>query len=46
MPWCYHRATTLKKLGLRERIVPVVKAEGLPYDFGRFELEVEPWVDE
>ncbi|MEQ1567253.1 MAG: radical SAM protein [Myxococcota bacterium] len=43
MPWCYHRASQLKRLGLRERLVPVVAAEGVPYDYGRLELAVEPW---
>ena len=43
MPWCYHRATQLKRLGLRERLVPVVAAKGDPYDYGRFELALEPW---
>jgi radical SAM protein with 4Fe4S-binding SPASM domain len=42
-PYCYHRATLLKKEGLRERIVKVEQAEGLPYDFGRFELREESW---
>jgi radical SAM protein with 4Fe4S-binding SPASM domain len=46
MPWCYHRASTLKKQGLRERIRRVVEAEGIPYDYGKFELVVEPWEDE
>ena len=43
MPFCYHRATTLKKAGKRERLVRVEAAEGLPYDFGRFELVEEAW---
>jgi radical SAM protein with 4Fe4S-binding SPASM domain len=42
MPWCYHRAKTLGKLGLRERLVPVQRAAGVPYDYGRFELVLEP----
>jgi radical SAM protein with 4Fe4S-binding SPASM domain len=46
MPWCYHRASTLKKSGLRERIRKVVDAAGIPYDYGKFELVVEPWEDE
>ena len=32
--------------GKRERLVQVVKPEGLPYDFGRFEIVEEDWVDE
>lgn len=43
MPFCYHRATQLKRQGLRERLVPVEAAAGVPYDFGRFELVEEPW---
>lgn len=42
-PFCYHRASTLKKQGLRERLVQREMPEGAPYDFGRFELEMEPW---
>jgi transposase len=45
MPWCYHRATQLERRGLRERLVPVEAAAGVPYDFGRLELVVEPWED-
>lgn len=44
-PFCYHRAMTLQSQGKRERLVPVEKAAGLPYDFGRFEVIEEPWVD-
>lgn len=43
MPFCYHRAATLREQGLRERLVQVEAAAGDPYDFGRFELAVEPW---
>ena len=43
MPWCYHRASSLKRMGLRERLVPVVAAPGIPYDYGRMELVVEPF---
>ena len=42
-PFCYYRADRLRKQGLRERLVPVEAAGGLPYDFGRFELIEEPW---
>ncbi len=42
-PFCYHRADTLKKQGKRERLVPVVAAAGIPYDFGRFEIVEEVW---
>jgi radical SAM protein with 4Fe4S-binding SPASM domain len=42
-PLCYYRADKLKKNGRRERFIQVEKAEGLPYDFGRFELIEEDW---
>lgn len=41
-PFCYHRVTTLGRQGLREKLVHVEAAGGLPYDFGRFEIAVEP----
>jgi radical SAM protein with 4Fe4S-binding SPASM domain len=44
-PFCYHRAATLKEKGKRERLVQVERAEGRPYDFGRFELVEEAWVE-
>jgi hypothetical protein len=28
-----------------ERLVQKENAEGKPYDFGRFEIEVVPWAD-
>jgi radical SAM protein with 4Fe4S-binding SPASM domain len=37
-PYCYHRVTDLRARGLRERLVQVERAAGIPYDFGRFEL--------
>jgi radical SAM protein with 4Fe4S-binding SPASM domain len=43
MPICYHRVTQLKKKGIRERLVKVENAPGVPFDFGRFELVEEPW---
>jgi hypothetical protein len=42
MPFCYHRVTQLEKKGIRERVVKVEDAPGLPYDFGRFEIVEEP----
>lgn len=42
-PFCYYRVTELRKQGLRERLVPREAAPGRPYDFGRFELELEAW---
>ena len=45
-PFCYHRAQTLKRQGLRERLVQAETAEGQPYDFGRFSLVQEAWNEE
>ena len=41
-PYCHYRARTLARQGLRERLVPLERAPGLPFDNGRFELRVEP----
>ena len=40
-PHCIHRALQFEKEGLRERIVPAERAQGDPFDFGRFEIVVE-----
>ncbi len=45
-PFCYHRAATFRRAGRRERLVQTERAAGVPYDFGRFELVEEAWVDE
>lgn len=42
-PYCHHRATELRKRGLRERLVRVEAAPGEPFDRGLFELIVEPF---
>jgi radical SAM protein with 4Fe4S-binding SPASM domain len=42
-PFCYHRVVELRRRGVRERLVPVERAPGAPYDFGRFEIVEEPW---
>jgi radical SAM protein with 4Fe4S-binding SPASM domain len=42
-PYCHHRALELLKRGLRERVVKRREASGQPFDFGQFELIVEPW---
>lgn len=46
-PYCHHRALVHAEQGLRERVVPKVKAQGLPFDNGEFELIAEsidtPW---
>ncbi|MEH2285552.1 MAG: nif11-class peptide radical SAM maturase 3 [Nostoc sp.] len=41
-PYCHHRALAHAKQGMRERVVLKVKAQGLPFDNGEFELIVEP----
>lgn len=43
MPWCHHRAETLRDQGRRERLQRVRPAPGDPFDFGLFELIEEPW---
>ena len=43
MPYCYHRAETLRGRGRRERVVKVAPSPGVPFDFGRFELVEEDW---
>ncbi|NMN99753.1 radical SAM protein [Gordonia sp. TBRC 11910] len=41
-PLCHHRALTLQREGLRERLIPVGAADGLPFDYGRFTMVTEP----
>lgn len=41
-PYCIHRALEHEKQGLRERVVRVAAAPGVPFDGGRFEIVVEP----
>lgn len=41
-PYCHYRALQLDARGLRERIVKVKQAPGLPFDYGGFELVEEP----
>jgi radical SAM protein with 4Fe4S-binding SPASM domain len=41
-PFCDHRARTLAKRGLRERLERVEAPAGAPYDFGRFRIVEEP----
>jgi radical SAM protein with 4Fe4S-binding SPASM domain len=45
MPWCWHRADELRRRGIRERLVRVQPAPGLPFDHGRFELVEEPYIE-
>lgn len=42
-PYCHFRARTMKRRGLRERLVPAEAADGLPFDHGAFTMVVEPW---
>ncbi len=41
-PYCHHRALEHARRGLRERLVPISRAPGVPFDHGRFEIMVEP----
>ncbi|MFB2983171.1 nif11-class peptide radical SAM maturase 3 [Microseira sp. BLCC-F43] len=41
-PYCHHRALVQAERGVRERVVPKVRAQGLPFDNGEFELIEEP----
>jgi radical SAM protein with 4Fe4S-binding SPASM domain len=41
-PYCHHRALEHERRGLRERLVPITRAPGVPFDHGRFEIVVEP----
>lgn len=40
-PYCHHRALEHEKQGLRERLVQIERAPGVPFDHGRFEIVVE-----
>jgi radical SAM protein with 4Fe4S-binding SPASM domain len=42
-PFCHHRALELLRDGRRERLERVKAAEGVPFDYGRFEIIEEPW---
>ena len=41
-PLCHFRARTFASQGLRERLVPIERPPGRPFDSGRFEILVEP----
>jgi len=41
-PLCHYRAIDFDRRGLRERVVPVQRAPGERFDYGRFDLIVEP----
>jgi radical SAM protein with 4Fe4S-binding SPASM domain len=42
-PFCHHRALELLREGRRERLVRTKAPEGVPFDYGRFEIIEEPW---
>jgi radical SAM protein with 4Fe4S-binding SPASM domain len=42
-PYCHFRALALQEMGIRERIVKVEEASGLPFDHARFEIVEEPF---
>lgn len=41
-PYCHYRARTLAARGVRERLVRVRAAEGVPFDHALFEIVLEP----
>ena len=41
-PYCHHRALVQAERGIRERVLPKVRVQGLPFDNGEFELIEEP----
>jgi radical SAM protein with 4Fe4S-binding SPASM domain len=45
-PFCYYRVTQLKSRGVRERLVHREHPEGIPFDYGRFEIVEEPWCED
>lgn len=45
-PYCIHRALQFEANGMRERVVKVEQAPGIPFDNGRFEIVVEPVPEE
>jgi radical SAM protein with 4Fe4S-binding SPASM domain len=45
-PYCHHRALTLARRGIRERLEQVEAAPGEPFDHGRFSLIEEPLLRE
>lgn len=44
-PYCHHRSIEMRARGLRERLEQIEAAPGTPFDHGRWEIVVEPWVD-
>ena len=44
-PYCIHRALRFDNEGLRERLIKVEDAPGVPFDTGRFDIVTEPRPD-
>lgn len=44
-PYCHHRALVQQKRGIRERLKLNCKAEGVPFDYGIFDLIEEPFLE-
>lgn len=42
-PYCHHRVLSLKKIGLKERIVKEQEAETSSFGVGKFRIIEEPW---
>jgi radical SAM protein with 4Fe4S-binding SPASM domain len=42
-PFCHHRTLELLRENKRERLVRTAPPPGAPFDYGRFEVVVEPW---
>jgi hypothetical protein len=40
-PYCHHRTLEMQRLGKRERVALIEPAEGLPFDRGAWQLQVE-----
>jgi radical SAM protein with 4Fe4S-binding SPASM domain len=45
-PYCHYRALFYARKGLRERVLQVARAPGLPFDHGQFALILEPMAAE
>ena len=41
-PYCHHRALDFAHRGLRERVVHVANAPGVPFDHGLYDIVIEP----
>jgi Y-X(10)_GDL-associated radical SAM protein len=41
-PYCHYRALDLSRRGLRERLIKIGDAPGKSFDFGKFQLVLEP----